>query len=122
MLPRASLTAPDYCQCAPLVYVCAHIALDFDCRPGDSGTENNRQCSVNGMQLPKAAVLAFLVSLVSAQLSDPIAGDHQVKSLNNKFLKRKATQDETRLLRCGSMTRLLASLCMRIRLTRACMQ
>ena len=52
------------------------------------------------MQVLKAVVLALLYSSIAAQLSDPIAGDHQVKSHNNKFLKRAATQDENQLLRC----------------------
>ncbi|DBA92804.1 TPA: hypothetical protein ACH3X1_002991 [Trebouxia sp. C0004] len=50
------------------------------------------------MQVLKAVVLALLYSSIAAQLSDPIAGDHQVKSHKNKFLKRAATQDENRLL------------------------
>ncbi len=48
----------------------------------------------------QAVVLALLYSSIAAQLSDPIASDHQVKSHKNKFLKRAATQDENRLLRC----------------------
>ncbi|KAL0053870.1 hypothetical protein WJX82_000436 [Trebouxia sp. C0006] len=50
------------------------------------------------MQVLRAVVLALLYSSIAAQLSDPIAGDHQVKSHINKFLKRAATQDENRLL------------------------
>ncbi len=52
------------------------------------------------MQMLQAVVLALLYSSIAAQLSDPIASGHQVKSHKNKFLKRAATQDENRLLRC----------------------
>lgn len=51
-------------------------------------------------------MLTLLCSCVAGQLSDPIAGDHQVKSHKNKFLKRVATQDENQSLRCRLTTSL----------------
>ncbi len=74
--------------------------LGFDCTSDQTLCHKRCRCSVNGMQVLKAVVLALLYSSIAAQLSDPIAGDHQVKSHKNKFLKRAAAQDENRVLRC----------------------
>ncbi|KAA6427087.1 MAG: defective in exine formation DEX1, partial [Trebouxia sp. A1-2] len=81
---------------APFVHL--RTVLGFDCTSDQISCHRRCRCSVNGMQVLKAVVLALLCSSIVAQLSDPIAGDHQVKSHKNKFLKRAATQDENRLL------------------------
>lgn len=52
------------------------------------------QHCVNVMQVLRAVFLTLLLTSAFAQLSDPVAGDHQVKSHTNKFLQRAATQDD----------------------------
>lgn len=48
---------------------------------------------VNVMHVFRNVLLALFCSAACAQLSDPVARDHQIKSHKNKFLKRTATQD-----------------------------